>query len=416
MMWPTVRLKRLCRLQSGLTVDASRAVSEDAVTRPYLRVANVQAGRLDLESVTEITVSKSVAKSSTLRPGDVLMTEGGDLDKLGRGSVWRDEIPNCLHQNHVFALRPHTGVLDPRYLAYVTQTSNSRHYFERTGTKTTNLASTSSSKILDLPVPFPPYSEQQRIADFLDTENARIDQLVRQMEHQVALLDERRKAQLGELMPNDQPRTVRLGYRVGLVTSGPRGWGDYVGTEGAAFFRSANLQRDSVHPNVAEIVHVRPPVSASPEADRSRVREGDILVGITGANTGWVALADSSVAGANVSQHICLVRPNRNLNPMWLAFFLTSPIVQESLLGNQYGGTKTQLSLQDIRDVRIPPMRYDEQAKAAIRVARAIQQLRRQRNLRLRQKVLLAERRRTLITAAVTGEIDVTTARGVEVS
>lgn len=143
MTFPTIRLKRVCRLQSGLTVDSSREITGDAVTRPYLRVANVPAGWLDLDSVTEVSVPRRLAEKSTLQPGDVLMTEGGDLDKLGRGTVWRGEIPSRLHQNHVFALRPQEGVLEPRFLAYVTQSFHSRHYFERTGTKTTNLASTS---------------------------------------------------------------------------------------------------------------------------------------------------------------------------------------------------------------------------------------------------------------------------------
>ena len=79
-------------LQTGLTVDGARDVSGDVVTRPYLRVANVQAGRLDLEHVADISVPRAIAARSRLQAGDVLMTEGGDLDKLGRGTVWHGEI------------------------------------------------------------------------------------------------------------------------------------------------------------------------------------------------------------------------------------------------------------------------------------------------------------------------------------
>ncbi len=94
---------------------------ETSVTRPYLRVANVQAGRLNLDAVYEITVPRAMAAGSTLRKGDVLMTEGGDLDKLGRGTVWGGEIAECLHQNHVFALRVSTDRLLPAFLALFTQ-------------------------------------------------------------------------------------------------------------------------------------------------------------------------------------------------------------------------------------------------------------------------------------------------------
>lgn len=189
---PLVRLRYVSRLQSGLTIDGSRPLDGDAVTRPYLRVANVQAGWLDLSSVTEITVPKKIAKRCTLQPGDVLMTEGGDLDKLGRGTVWRGEIPNCLHQNHIFAVRPDPSKLDPDYLALMTRTLHGRCYFESTGTKTTNLASTSSAKILAFPIPLPGLKRQRQLVEQVHTELALIDAAKQAIEKQRSLLQERR--------------------------------------------------------------------------------------------------------------------------------------------------------------------------------------------------------------------------------
>jgi type I restriction enzyme, S subunit len=191
---PFVRLGYLAAIQSGITVDGGRDLGADAVALPYLRVANVQSGHLDLESVTEITVPRRAARSSTLRRGDVLMTEGGDLDKLGRGTVWLDEIKNCLHQNHVFAVRPDQRKLVPDYLALITRTAYARSYFESTGTKTTNLASTSSSKIRDFRVPLIDLAEQARI--YRETEawlkdTAKVEAVLRE---QLALLAERRQA------------------------------------------------------------------------------------------------------------------------------------------------------------------------------------------------------------------------------
>jgi type I restriction enzyme S subunit len=191
---PLVRLGYVCRLQTGITVDGSRNAGSDWVTRPYLRVANVQAGYLDLSSVTEVTVPKTMALRSTLRPGDVLMTEGGDLDKLGRGTVWSGEIPNCLHQNHVFALRPNPDRLDANYLALMTQTVHGRCYFESTGSKTTNLASTNSSKIMSFPIPLPALSRQR---DLVREVRKRLDILARaktKLDRQLELLAERRQA------------------------------------------------------------------------------------------------------------------------------------------------------------------------------------------------------------------------------
>ncbi|MEU1211988.1 hypothetical protein ABZ424_05905 [Streptomyces sp. NPDC005790] len=191
---PLVRLGYVCRLQNGLTVDGKRDVSGDTVTRPYLRVANVQAGGLALDTVTEITVPRETAARSALRSGDVLMTEGGDLDKLGRGTVWRGEIPECLHQNHVFALRPELDRLDGNYLALMTRTLHGRNYFESTGTKTTNLASTNSSKILSFPIPLPDVSIQRDLAQQAQKALDIVAAASRRLRHQRSLLAERRQA------------------------------------------------------------------------------------------------------------------------------------------------------------------------------------------------------------------------------
>lgn len=188
-----VRLGYFATIQSGITVDSTRKLDGEVVTRPYLRVANVQAGWLDLESVTEISVPVQVAVASTLRAGDILMTEGGDLDKLGRGTVWYDQIPSCLHQNHVFAVRP-GGELDSEYLALLTRTAYSRRYFESTGTKTTNLASTSSSRIKDFRVPLISRSAQARVVRDASRALADVESLNALLGMQLKLLAERRQA------------------------------------------------------------------------------------------------------------------------------------------------------------------------------------------------------------------------------
>ncbi len=191
---PIVRLGYVCRLQNGLTVDGKRKTDEAAVTRPYLRVANVQAGSLDLDEVTDITVPRDVAEGCALVPGDVLMTEGGDLDKLGRGTVWRDEIPGCLHQNHVFALRPEPHELDGEYLAYLTRTLHGRCYFECTGVKTTNLASTNTRKIMSFPVPLPEIEEQHALVREVQAAIDVMARAKRALHRQLDLLAERRQA------------------------------------------------------------------------------------------------------------------------------------------------------------------------------------------------------------------------------
>ncbi len=189
-----VRLARLADVQTGVTLHEGRTLSGDVVTRPYLRVANVQPGWLDLSEVKTVTLPKAMASRSTLRAGDVLMTEGGDRDKLGRGTVWRGEIPDCLHQNHVFAVRPGPLYLSPDYLGYLTRTSHARAYFESTGVQSTNLASTSASKVADFPTPALSLSEQRARVDRYQQFAARNSRISAALKEQLELLIEHRQA------------------------------------------------------------------------------------------------------------------------------------------------------------------------------------------------------------------------------
>ncbi|MEV8015306.1 hypothetical protein AB0O76_02880 [Streptomyces sp. NPDC086554] len=191
---PMVRLGYLAFVQTGVTVDGNRQHNNNSVTLPYLRVANVQSGHVDLGEVAEITVSRETAIASRLQAGDVLMTEGGDLDKLGRGTVWNAEIENCLHQNHVFAVRPDSNVLSPSYLALLTRAPMARKYFESTGNKTTNLASTSSSKIRDFRVPLVSTVTQHAIVEEADARLRSLAKFEERITRQLSRLAERRQA------------------------------------------------------------------------------------------------------------------------------------------------------------------------------------------------------------------------------
>ena len=122
------------------------------------------------------------------------MTEGGDIDKLGRGTVWSGEIEDCLHQNHVFAVRTDPSRLLPEYLAAVTRTSHARRYFEMTGVQSTNLASTSASKVRDFRIPLPSLSRQDAALREFSDRLAPVRRVVVAVSEQLELFTERRQA------------------------------------------------------------------------------------------------------------------------------------------------------------------------------------------------------------------------------
>jgi restriction endonuclease S subunit len=126
------------------------------------------------------------------------MTEGGDLDKLGRGTIWNGEITDCLHQNHIFAIRCFKHKLLPVFLAYLTASRYGRDYFEATGKRTTNLASTNSTKVGLFPIPRPSIAEQCAICRFLDEKLDQATRIVKGIEAQIATLTAYRKSLIHE--------------------------------------------------------------------------------------------------------------------------------------------------------------------------------------------------------------------------
>lgn len=191
--WEVKSLKALSELQTGLTLG-KKYEGVALTTRPYLRVANVQDGYLDLDDVANVEVPEHDAARYELRAGDVLMTEGGDFDKLGRGYVWEAQVAHCLHQNHIFAVRPRPGSLNPHYLALMLSSGYGRAYFTATSKQSTNLASTNSTKLRNLPMPAPSVREQHAIVAFLDQEATRIDALIAKVREAIDRLKELRTA------------------------------------------------------------------------------------------------------------------------------------------------------------------------------------------------------------------------------
>ncbi len=165
--WQCKKLFEISSLQTGLM--KGKRYSEETVMLPYLRVANVQDGFLDLSEIKKIEVPIKQAERYKLKNGDVLFTEGGDFDKLGRGTVWTEEIENCLHQNHIFVVRPDTDLLNPYFLSYQAGSRYGKQYFLSCSKQTTNLASINSTQLKNFPTIVPTVGEQKMIVSIIDT-------------------------------------------------------------------------------------------------------------------------------------------------------------------------------------------------------------------------------------------------------
>ena len=162
-----VRLDSIAEIIGGITKGRD-LTGQKTVELPYLRVANVQNGFLDLSVMKTIELKESEKEHYLLKEGDVLYTEGGDRDKLGRGTVWHGEIPECVHQNHVFKARLQQERALPDYVAYWSMSTYARNYFYEKGKQSVNLASINKTVLSALTLPLPPISLQQSTIEEID--------------------------------------------------------------------------------------------------------------------------------------------------------------------------------------------------------------------------------------------------------
>ena len=156
--WRVMELSEISEVQGGIQVGKKRPSGTELVEVPYLRVANVQRGWLNLEEIKTIQVTAAERDRLLLETGDILMNEGGDRDKLGRGWIWRGEVSECIHQNHVFRIRLKDRAFPPEFVSHFANENGQRYFFDQ-GTQTTNLASISKKKVSALPIPIPSTAE-----------------------------------------------------------------------------------------------------------------------------------------------------------------------------------------------------------------------------------------------------------------
>lgn len=197
--WEICKLKQVAYVQTGLTLG-KKYDNRELIELPYIRVANVQDGHLSLNDISTISVPVEEVTSKTLQIGDVLMTEGGDRDKLGRGCIWNGEIATCLHQNHIFAVRTIKERLLPEYLTTIMTSQIGRIYFDITAKKTTNLASTNSTTLKAFTFSLPGYQEQRKILEYIDIKANSLVNVIRYLEKQIDLIEEYRTRLISDVV------------------------------------------------------------------------------------------------------------------------------------------------------------------------------------------------------------------------
>ena len=169
MGWDVVKLSSVADVVSGVTKSKSRVKGKETITIPYMRVANVQDGRILTaeEHLKTIEVLPEDVEKYLLKSGDILLTEGGDPDKLGRGGIWRGEVDKCIHQNHVFRVRINQDSFQPEYLSALIGSPYGKLYFLKAAKQTTGIASINRTQLRAFPVLRPSIGLQEVFRTFL---------------------------------------------------------------------------------------------------------------------------------------------------------------------------------------------------------------------------------------------------------
>ncbi|HBZ4242191.1 restriction endonuclease subunit S [Klebsiella aerogenes] len=412
-MWSIKKLKYIFEIKKRIAGKIGFDVL--SVTQKGIKIKDIESG--------EGQLSMDYSKYQRVYPGEFAMNH---MDLL-TGYVDISNYDGVTSPDYrVFAVRDKHSFYS-RYYLYLLQDGYKQRRFFHLGQGSAHLGRwrLPTEAFNEIVYPCPSLTEQIHIASFLDHETAKIDNLIEKQQQLIELLKEKRQAVISHavtkgLNPNvpmknsgvewlgevpEHWKIKRCKNLFNFVTSGSRGWAGFYSDEGDLFFRIANLTRDSINPKLDSIQYVTPPKGS--EGERSKIKENDLLISIT-ADLGSVCAADGSISGGYVSQHVSLCRPGRLVaSSRWLAYFVLSDTAKEQLQGAGYGGTKVQLSLEDIRDLFVAYPPKSEQIKIASYLDERLSDLdgldHRAHNL----IELLRERRTALISAAVTGKIDV---------
>lgn len=371
----------------------------------YLRAANVKDGALDLNDVMSMNFTPDEQRRFSLRPGDVLVTEGsGSLASVGASAVWRgDSKESICFQNTLLRMRPREGVADGRFLGWWARSAFSSGLFASLASGA-NIYHLSAERVRSLRILLPPLDEQRCIADFLDAEVAKIDSLVSKKLDLLALLEERIEGRILEWVgdsrvvnPDSSNPALPIRRLLSKVVRPAEPDQDMITAFRDGEVTARSLRRVDGYT-----------LSATTDAQGQHVQVGDVVIhGLDG----FAGAIGTSEAAGNCSPvyHVCI--PRGGGNPLFFGRLLRVLAVC-GYLG--LFAVSTRERAVDFRNWdlfgRIPvpdvPLREQEEIGAWISSARPL------RVAVERSNALAEERRQVLITAAVTGQIDVSTASG----
>jgi len=373
--WLKKPLGECATVQTGIA-KGRRVDPDEAVFVPYLRVANVQDGYLDLSEIRTIELRRSEVDRYLLQPGDVVLTEGGDLDKLGRGYVWSGEIPECVHQNHVFAVRVEQSELDPNFFSYQAQSSYGKGYFLSVAHKTTNLACINTTKLKAFPVLIPPLHEQKAISQILAT----VQRAIAAQERIIQSTTELKKALMQKLFTEGLRGEPQKETEIGLVPEswgvvrvkehciesafGPRFGSDLYSQDGNILTLRTTDMDDDGRINYDTAPHARIEYQ---RFAAHYLQVGDVVVSRSGT-CGIASVFEGHPLPVLPGAFLIRLRMKESVQPMFLRHYINSPVGRPYILQLAQGAIQKNISGTRLGSLLIPLPSREEQEEISARV------------------------------------------------
>lgn len=341
---------------------------------PFIKVYNLNFdGSLNFKknpTFIPASVHQKDLRRSICYPGDVLINIVGP--PLGKVSVVTSQYPEWNINQAIVLFRPNEQVISS-YISYFLQNPETINWLESTSKATAGQWNVKVSTCREIPLPLPPLAEQQRIVAKLEELFSELDAGLASLNTAAQQLKTYRQAVLkwafeGRLTnervnEGELPARwswVKLGEKLDFVGSGitPKGGQRVYQTTGVIFIRSQN-----VYPNQLRLDDV---AFISDEIDermkRTRVAPNDVLLNITGASIGRCAFVPNTFSRANVNQHVCILRTNRDsLLNRYLSNYLNSPKAQAEIMNTQSGATRQGLNFEQVKNLLIPFCSLEEQ-------------------------------------------------------
>jgi len=247
----------------------------------------------------------------------------------------------------------------------------------------------------------PPLEIQNRIVEYLDKKNSEIDKFIQNKERLISLLEEQRKAFITQNIFHKISQIKPLKYLVSKVGSGvtPLGGANVYISAGITFLRSQNIHFNELRLDdvafISENIHFR--------MKSTKVKKNDVLLNITGASIGRCCAIENNI-DANVNQHVCIIRPKKELDSKYLSYYLTSTNVQSLIRNCQDGASREGLSFSEIKSFPIPIINIEEQLDIVKIITKKEAEIDKVISKAKQEISSIKEYRETLITDLVTGK------------